>query len=115
MEPRVEDHDGGAPMVDRLIEQRDAIGELCRRFGVGRLAVFGSATTGEFDPERSDIDFLVEFEPAGSVSRFDAYFGLKDGLEGLLGHPVDLVGPAALKNPYFAASVEDTRQELYAA
>lgn len=102
-------------MLDRLIEQRDVIGELCQRFGVGRLAVFGSAATEGFDPERSDIDFLVEFDPAGPLGRFDAYFGLKDGLEGLLGHPVDLVAPAALDNPYFAASVEDTCQELYAA
>lgn len=102
-------------ILDRLIEQRDAIGELCRHHGVGRLAVFGSAATDEFDPERSDVDFLVEFDPAGSVGRFDAYFGLKEELEGLLGHPVDLVAPAALENPYFAASVADTRQELYAA
>jgi predicted nucleotidyltransferase len=102
-------------MLDRLIEQRDAIGELCRRFGVERLAAFGSALTDQFDPQRSDVDFLVEFEAAGSVSRFDAFFGLKEGLEGLLGHSVDLVAPAALENPYFAQSFEDTRQELYAA
>lgn len=102
-------------MLDRLIEERDAVGGLCRRFGVGRLAVFGSAATEEFDPERSDVDFLVEFDAARPASRFDAYFGLKEGLEELLGRPVDLVMPAALENPYFAESVEDTRQELYAA
>ena len=92
----------------------DVIAAVCRRFGVRRLSVFGSAVTGDFSPERSDVDFLVEFDN-DLESRFDAYFGLKDELEHLLGRPVDLVMPKALENPYFAASVERSRQELYAA
>lgn len=87
---------------------------MCERFGVRRLSVFGSAVTGDFAPERSDVDFLVEFAP-DLDERFDAYFGLKEELEQLLGRPVDLVMPKALDNPYFAASVERSRQELYAA
>ncbi len=102
-------------MIAKLREHREEVVELCRRFGVRRLEVFGSASSGEFDPERSDIDFLVELEPPEESSRFDAYFGLKEGLEALLGRPVDLVDPSALDNPYFAAMVEHTRQELYAA
>jgi len=102
-------------MIAELKDHRDELAELCRRFGVRRLAVFGSATTDDFDPARSDIDFLVEIEPPAGFSRFDAYFGMKEALEALLGHPVDLVDPSALDNPYFAAMVEHTRQELYAA
>ena len=102
-------------MLKELAEQRAAIVDLCRRFEVRRLAVFGSATTDEFVPNQSDVDFLVEFDRSGSLSRFDAYFGLKEGLEELLGRPVDLVAPSALDNPYFAESVEHTREELYAA
>lgn len=93
---------------------RHAIAAVCERFGVRRLSVFGSAVTGDFAPERSDVDFLVEFDP-DLDERFDAYFGLKEELEGLLGRPVDLVMPKALDNPFFAASVERSRQELYAA
>lgn len=92
----------------------DAIVSLCRRFGVRRLSVFGSAATEAFDPERSDVEFLVEFDP-DTQHRFDAYFGLKEQLERLLGRPVDLVMPKALENPYFTASVERSRRELYAA
>jgi uncharacterized protein len=55
------------------------------------------------------------FDPASRLSRFDAHFGLKEDLEAVLGLPVDLVVPAALANPYFARSVEQTRHELYAA
>ena len=102
-------------MIGELEEHRDKMVALCRRFGVRRLDVFGSASSDEFDPARSDIDFLVELDPPDGMSRFDAFFGLKEGLEALLGRPVDLVDPSALKNPYFAAMVESTRQQLYAA
>lgn len=101
-------------MIAEIMEHRDEVVALCRRFGVQRLDVFGSASSGEINP-RSDIDFLVELEPPDGGSRFDAFFGLKEGLEALLGRPVDLVDPSALANPYFAAMVEITRQELYAA
>ena len=69
-----------------------------------RLLLFGSAGTEHFDAATSDIDFLVEFDDA-PVSRFDAYFGIKEALEALFGRPVDLVSTAALENPYFAESV----------
>jgi hypothetical protein len=93
---------------------RDAIAGLCRKHGVRRLVVFGSAVTDRFDDARSDVDFLVDFDaPVGG--HFDAYFGLKEDLEALLGRPVDLVAPAALQNPYFAASVARSGRELYAA
>lgn len=100
-------------MAGPLVLDREAIAALCREYGVRRLAVFGSATTDRFDPERSDVDFLVEFDP-GTAS-LGTYFGLKRALEDLLGRQVDLVAPAALENPYFAARVGETREELYAA
>jgi len=102
-------------MIAEFAEHQDEVVGLCQQFGVRRLDVFGSATSRDFDSARSDIDFLVELEPPAGTSRFDAFFGLKEGLEALLGRPVDLVDPSALDNPYFAAMVEQTRQELYAA
>ena len=106
---------GSEPVIADLRDHRHELVVLCRQFGVRRLEVFGSATGEEFDPARSDIDFLVEFQPPEGSSRFDAFFGLKEGLEALLSHPVDLVDPSALDNPYFAETVAHTRQELYAA
>ncbi|MGE3798660.1 MAG: nucleotidyltransferase domain-containing protein, partial [Thermomicrobiales bacterium] len=38
----------------------DEIIRLCEEYGVARLEIFGSAVSGEFDPERSDVDFLIE-------------------------------------------------------
>lgn len=92
---------------------REHIEALCREFGVERLSVFGSAVTDSFDPAHSDVDFLVEFSATSRTLRH--YFGFRDALEQLLGRPVDLVVPKALRNPYFASAVAQTRQELYAA
>lgn len=93
---------------------QDMVSAVCMRFGVRRLSLFGSAVTGAFDSERSDVDFLVEFDDKVR-QRFDAYFGLKEELERVIGRPVDLVMPKALENPYFAATVERDRQDVYAA
>ena len=50
-------------MATALVLDRDAIASLCRAHGVSRLRLFGSAITGQFDPEHSDVDFFVEFDP----------------------------------------------------
>ena len=97
-----------------LESNRAAVASLCQKFGVRRLEVFGSAQTDAFDPERSDLDFLVDFDD--DTSRlFDRYFGLKESLEALFGRKVDLVTSGALKNPYFIEAVNKTRETLYAA
>lgn len=89
------------------------LAELCRRFGVRRLDLFGSAATGAFDPDRSDVDFLVEFDD-DPARLFDRYFGLKESLEALYGRPVDLVTGGSLRNPYFIAAVNATCRLVYA-
>jgi predicted nucleotidyltransferase len=96
--------------IDQL---RPVIADLCRRLRIKRLDIFGSAITDRFGPD-SDVDVLVEFErDAGDL--FDRYFDLKEGLEQILGKDVDVVVEKALKNPYFKASIEHTRKNLYAA
>jgi len=71
-------------------QKRADLQDLCRRFGVARLDVFGSAARGgDFDAETSDVDFLVEFgAPDDDLARF---LDFRDALEALLGRPVDLV------------------------
>lgn len=93
----------------------DEIRALCRGLGVVRLDLFGSAASGEFDEATSDVDVLVEFAGGPDFDSFGAYFSLKEGLEALLGRPVDVVVAAAVQNPYFQAEVARTREPLYAA
>lgn len=101
-------------MATALDEHRDEIAPLCRRYGVARLELFGSATTDRFDSQRSDLDFLVEFD-SDSSRLFDRYFGLKESLESLFGRRIDLVTAGSLRNPYFIEAVNKTRQLVYVA
>ncbi len=99
-----------------LIEQhRPEVAVLCSRFGVQSLEVFGSASDGAFDPARSDIDFLVEFSQDDTGSLFHRYFGLQEALEQLFARKIDLVTASTLKNPYFIAAVNQSRQTVYAS
>ncbi len=98
-------------IIDPLLAEVSA---LCRRYGVRKLELFGSATTGTFDPRTSDLDFLIDLDPDGK-SLFHRYFGLNEDLEALFGRKVDLVMVGALENPCFIESVNKTRQMVYAA
>jgi hypothetical protein len=90
-----------------------AICQLCRRLGVKRLDVFGSATTDRFTAD-SDVDVLVQFD-RGRGGLFNCYFDLKEGLEQIFGRPVDVVIEESLKNPYFKLAIEQMRKNIYAA
>lgn len=94
---------------------RDAIPALCRRFHVRSLDLFGSAATGRFDPDHSDLDFLVSFEAAPEGGSFDAYFGFRDALMALSGRSVDLVMVSALENPYFRRQVDRERMRVFSS
>ncbi len=101
-----------------LIEQHlDAIRAACRRHGVARLEIFGSAAdSAAFDPERSDADFIVAFQKGASLGPWLAsYFNLRDDLQLALGRPVDLVMQGAMQNPHFLRHANRTRQVIYAS
>ena len=99
-----------------IVEERLAeMANICCRFDVARLEIFGSAVTGEFDEKHSDLDFLVEFSSALTGPRFDAFFGLRRALAELFGRSIDLVEAGAPRNPYFIRRVNETRKVVYAA
>ena len=97
-----------------VTERMEDLARLCEERRVERLDVFGSAVTGEFNPETSDLDFLVTFrEPADGVAGYDKRVELQDALEALFGRKVDLIPERTITNPYFRANVEDTREPVY--
>jgi uncharacterized protein len=103
-------------MINEINLQREELRALCKRFHVRRLDLFGSAARGDFDPEHSDVDFLVEFDRTHpKAMSFDTYFDLKEALEALLGRAVDLVEAGAVRNPYLKASIERSRQPVFGA
>jgi uncharacterized protein len=95
--------------------QRAAIGRVCSKYGIAKLEVFGSAArSADFMENSSDADFLVEFLPATQPG-LDEFFGAKAELEKILGRAVDLVQGSAVRNPYVLASINQSRELVYAA
>ena len=100
-------------MIDLIRENSAPIADACRRFGVQRLEVFGSAARGDYRPGESDVDFLAEFRPS-SGRLLSRYLGLAESLERLLGTHVDVLTLSSLKNPYLRRSVEASKESVYA-
>ena len=99
-------------MHPAIAQHRSGISAICQRYRIARLEVFGSAARGsDFDPAHSDADFLVEFAP-GVQPGLDSIFGAKADLEALLGRGVDLVEPAAVRNPYILVSISPSREAI---
>lgn len=73
----------------------ETLAELCRRWKISELALFGSATRGELRPD-SDLDLLATFTPGASWGLLD-HEALRLELADLLGRPVDLISKRALE------------------
>lgn len=102
-------------MHEVVRRKQQEVAALCGRLGVRRLDVFGSATGDRFDERSSDVDVLVQFDSEKVPDYFTTYFELKEGLEEILGRPVDVVFGNSLENPYFREQVMNTRELMYAA
>jgi len=98
-----------------LIENNlEAIADICRAHGVRSLQAFGSILRDDFDPARSDVDVLVEFEATASDS-FSNFLDLKEALEALLQRPVDLLEPRAIRNRRLRYYIDQSKSPIYAA
>ncbi|HEX3581182.1 MAG TPA: nucleotidyltransferase domain-containing protein [Thermoanaerobaculia bacterium] len=102
-------------MLPAVIEDNlDQIRSLCVRHRVRSLILFGSAARDDFDSERSDIDFLYEFE-ADATPGLGGYFDFQHALEEVLGRKVDLVFAAEIRNPYLRKSIFESTVPIYVA
>lgn len=90
----------------------EQLANLCKRYSVQELSLFGSAARGDMRPD-SDLDLLVEFLPEAQTDLVD-YAGLMLDLSQLLGRKVDLVSKSGLK-PLIRDSVLHDARLLYAA
>lgn len=95
--------------------ERDALAALCRTYRVRRLALFGSAARPDFDPSRSDVDLLAEFEDPQAPGYADRYLDFALAAENILHRPVDVITPKSIVNPFLARSIARDQIELYAA
>ena len=86
----------GAPLPVDL--DRKAIAEFCHARGIRKLSLFGSVLRDDFDSQHSDVDVLVEMDPAARTGF--RFFGYGDELAGIIGRSVDLNTPAMLNRDY---------------
>ncbi len=99
-----------------IADKQEELAELCQRYGVVRLEVFGSAARAtDFNLQTSDADFLVEFDTRSVPVTLEQYFDFRDALRLALGRPVDLVETQAIRNPYLRAAIDESRELVYAS
>ncbi len=98
---------GRLPKVDAR-----ALASICRKYGVKKMSLFGSAARNELRPE-SDVDLLVEFKPSSKTSTFDLVH-MQDELSPLFAsRTVQVAGPGILKNPYRRETILPDLKTLY--
>lgn len=99
----------------KLIELNiDKIIELCKKFHVRKLWVFGSILTNRFN-DKSDVDLCVDFDKS-KVDLFDYadnFFDFQYALEDLLGRRIDITEDSAVRNRYFRQELDETRKLIY--
>lgn len=92
--------------------QQSHIADICRRYHVRRLQMFGSAAVNQESPD-SDIDLLVEFIPGEAPSGF-ALVDMQDELsEAFAGRKIDLAFPSVMNNPFRRRSIEPQLRALF--
>jgi len=99
-------------MIALIESKKDDLAVLCRQFSIRKLDVFGSAVKGTFDPQSSDLDFIVDL---GTYERTvaDRFLDFADALEALFGRPVDLITEDSIVNPYFRKAVNGARETVF--
>ena len=102
-------------MIELVKQHVQELESLCQKYHVKQLELFGSAVSGEFEAQSSDLDFLVEFLPLAEGQYADVYFDLLFELQDLFGCDVDLVTVNSIKNPYFIQAINQQKELLYAA
>lgn len=98
--------------MNRLEKHIAAIIALCKQYKVKKLFVFGSVLTNRFN-EKSDIDFLVDFNKQEIEDYFDNFFDFKYALEKLLDRDIDLVEEQTIRNPYLRKNIDNTKALIY--
>lgn len=91
---------------------REKLAELCRRYHIRQMSLFGSVLRDDFRPD-SDVDVLVEFE-TGKEPSFSGLLKLQSELSALFGQrQVDVATPSILRNPYRRKSIMKDLQPIY--
>jgi predicted nucleotidyltransferase len=98
--------------MDILENHIATLNRLCEKHNVDKMYLFGSALKENFS-EKSDIDFLVRFQPIELADYFENYMSFKEDLRMLLGREIDLVEEQTLKNPVLIKFINQSKELVY--
>lgn len=101
-------------MATKIDLKTEQLQQLCKKFNVKELYLFGSAVSGNLT-EDSDLDFIVKFDRQGYEGAFDQFIDFKQELEQIYGRSVDLYHQKKFRNSIFQQEVERSKELLYAA
>lgn len=94
-------------------EELTQIKEFCQQYQVAKFYLFGSSTGTNFDTNRSDLDFLVEFKKMTPTNHAESYFSLKEALVNLFQRSIDLIEYKAINNPYLLKQINQEKIIIY--
>jgi uncharacterized protein len=100
-------------MIAEIAQHEEELVELCQRYRVSRLELFGSAATGDFHADTSDLDFIALFANADQPGYARRYLEFAESLESLFRRHVDLLTERSISNPFFRKSVDHSRITIY--
>lgn len=93
-------------------EYKEQLIDLCKRYNVETLYLFGSAQTGTMN-DKSDVDLLVKFKKFNIAKYFQNYIDFKHQLQQLFNRNVDLLEEQTLSNPYLIKSINKNKELIY--
>jgi uncharacterized protein len=103
-------------MHSSVAKHTNEIIALCKKYGVLRLEVFGSAARGvDFDEERSDVDLIAKFDKEHVKFTLSDFFDFAEELEKIIDRKVDLSEDVPIKNQYLRQAINSSRELVYAA
>ncbi len=100
-------------MIPAISEHLLELAELCKKYRVIRLKVFGSAVRRDFNPSSSDVDLVADFSSTREPGYADRYLDFAESLESLFGRKVDLLTTGSIRNPHFCKAIERDAVTLY--
>ena len=104
-----------APQIQSALEINEPrVVGLCQKLSVRELRLFGSAATGSYNPETSDVDIVVTFHDHDQPGIAERYMTLAEGLEDIFHRPVDLLTDRSIRNPIFRRIIDQTSRQIYA-
>ncbi|SHJ20546.1 hypothetical protein SAMN05444280_11359 [Tangfeifania diversioriginum] len=100
-------------VINDLIGNKDDFITLCKNHQVKQIYAFGSSVSDEFDPEKSDIDLLVEIDEPDPISKGEKLLSLWDKLEDFFNRKVDLLTNLSIRNKILRESIDSTKVLIY--